>query len=264
LHNSPVIPLILENESSLGGILGGKNVGTPFPFRNPVSLLERSKVEKYSQAKALEIGAVSDGLATIDESTLPGKRDKAILLILLQTGRRVAEIASLTWGNVEIARKKQVVTLHFPRTKGDKFMSDTLPDDISAVFLTCVEAWYGKDYALTLDNHAPLWVILAEHHTIKQRNELENEIYVSDYGKPLQYQGIAGIVKHYLGTTKVHRTRHTFAKLMLQSGASVKELQGHLGHANVATTDIYAEVLTQAENPYADSIAALLLGKKPS
>jgi integrase len=141
-------------------------------------------------------------------------------------------------------------------------MRDTLPADVSKILLSWREAWYGKDYALTLDNNAPLWVILAEHHTVKQKDELENAIYVSDYGKPLHYQGIAGIVKRYLGTTKVHRTRHTFSKLYLQSGGSVKELQGRLGHANVATTDIYAGVLTQAENPYADSIAALLLGKK--
>ncbi len=214
-----------------------------FPFSNPISLVERSKVQPYGKAKPLDAQTVNQGLATIDTTTTQGIRDKALLAVLLQTGRRVSEVTNLTWGSVEIARTSGVITLHFERTKGGDVMKDTLPRPISQLLMQWLQRWYGKALG-SLAPDAPLWVNVAPYH--------------EDYGKPLKYQGVAGIAKHCLGTSKVHRTRHTFSKNMLKVGATVKDVQLRLGHKNIATTQIYTEQITNDVNPFADQLTALL------
>jgi integrase/recombinase XerC len=214
-----------------------------FPFSNPISLVERSKVQPYGKAKPLDAHTVNQGLSTLDTTTMQGARDKALLAVLLQTGRRVSEVTNLTWSSVEIAGGSSVVTLHFERTKGGDVMKDTLPRPVSQLLLQWLQRWYGGSL-LSLPPDAPLWVNVAPYH--------------EDYGKPLKYQGVAGMVKHCLGTSKVHRTRHTFSKNMLKVGATVKDVQLRLGHKNIATTQIYTEQITSDENPFADQLTALL------
>lgn len=214
-----------------------------FPFSNPISLVERSKVQPYGKARPLDAHTVNQGLAAIDTTTMQGIRDKALLAVLLQTGRRVSEVTNLTWSNVEIAGGSGVVTLHFARTKGGDGMKDTLPRPVSQLLLQWLQRWYGGSL-LSLAPDTPLWVNVAPYH--------------EDYGKPLKYQGVAGIVKHCLGTSKVHRTRHTFSKNMLKVGATVKDVQLRLGHKNIATTQIYTEQITNDVNPFADQLTALL------
>jgi site-specific recombinase XerD len=214
-----------------------------FPFSNPISLVERSKVRPYGKSKPLDQHAVNQGLATPDTTTMQGARDKALLAVLLQTGRRVSEVTDLTWENVEIAGASGLVTLHFEHTKGGDVMKDTLPRPVSQLLLRWLQLWYKQALAALVPT-TPLWVNVAPYH--------------QDYGKPLKYQGVAGIVKHYLGTSKVHRTRHTFSRNMLKMGATVKDVQQRLGHKNIATTQIYTEQITSDENPFADQLTALL------
>src|SRR5579864_4919100 len=77
-----------------------------------------------------------------------------------------------------------------------------------------------------LDAEAPLWINLAND---------------THYGQPLGYQGIAGVCKKYLGTSKVHITRHTFALLLQELGAKLTDIQRLLGHKNAAVTSLYLE-----------------------
>lgn len=49
----------------------------------------------------------------------------------------------------------------------------------------------------------------------------------------------AGILKH----VNCHRFRHSFATRLLESGYDIRTIQDLLGHADVATTEIYTHVL---------------------
>jgi integrase len=85
-----------------------------------------------------------------------------------------------------------------------------------------------------------------------------NVYHHSHYGEALGYHGVVGVCQHYLGTSKVHTTRHTFVVLMERAGAKLTDIQQRLGHKNAATTGIYLQQLRRERNPYGEKLAALL------
>ena len=77
MHNSPVVPLVLENERSLAGILGAKNVGTP-------------TIPALAAGQWLELTNISLMLVGQDASGNP-VRLAGILTITVNVNREVAE-----------------------------------------------------------------------------------------------------------------------------------------------------------------------------
>ena len=76
----------------------------------------------------------------------------------------------------------------------------------------------------------------------------KDKLFISRTGKPLDRIEIWRIVKKYAlrsGMPKkltVHTLRHCFATHMLSGGADLRSLQEMLGHADIATTQIYTHV----------------------
>lgn len=210
---------------------------------NPITGMERAKVEAYASAQPLHASAATEALGKIDRNTLVGKRDYALLAILLQTGRRLNEVVSLQLKNLVSQDGK--VTLEFEHCKGGKIMYDTLPLSVSYALIHWIKAYYGESMALgNKADMRPVWVVLIANEKI--------------YGHPLGAQSVADICKKHLGTSKVHTTRHTWAKSMEDVGAPVSDIQRRLGHESLATTGRYLQSLKRADNPYADKLAAHL------
>ena len=210
---------------------------------NPLSakLIKRRKVQAYKGVHALEPEDIVQRLQQIDRSQLLGKRDYALLAVLLQTGRRLSEITALRWQHVQLRGRKIVLT--FEHCKGDKTMVDALPVSISKALLEWLHACYGTSLA-SLGNQTPLWVCLTPYNRKQQ-------------GKPLGIQAVQLICEKYL-QTHTHVTRHTFTRNMIKAGATLPEIQARLGHESLATTGIYARELTSEENPHADQLARLI------
>jgi integrase/recombinase XerD len=215
------------------------------PFANPIKIIERSPVEAYASAVALEEDDVREALRQIDTTTLLGKRDAALLQILFNTGRRASEVQHLTWGNMRIGRTG-TVTLFFAHMKGGKSVSTPLDARVSALLLDYLHSYYGERLT-RLDASAPLWVNMSEIP-----NDLQQE------GAALGYQAIRKICQKHLGVTKVHITRHTFSHLMKEAGATIEERQEQLLHSSVATTQIYDKRLSRGKNKYAGTLATKL------
>jgi integrase len=210
-----------------------------FLDENPIELLDREKVQEYASAQALDVEDVSLALQGIDQSTLKGARDYAILSVLLYTGRRAQEVATLQWQHVSIHHGKACLT--FEHAKGDEVLQDDLPAPVTRALLRWVHKWYGAQLG-TLAPDAPLWVSLAHDQS---------------HGQALGYQSINALCKQHLGVSKVHATRHTAAHSMEQVGLTVSEIQARLGHKSLATTGRYLASLRRAENRKADELAAL-------
>src|SRR5205807_2011893 len=68
---------------------------------NPIERVERRRVQAYAGAKALTSEHVKQALTSIDRSTPAGARDYALLMVYLQTGRRLSEVANLELGDLE-------------------------------------------------------------------------------------------------------------------------------------------------------------------
>lgn len=207
---------------------------------NPLNMVGREKIEAYQGIHWLEPEEAESALRKIDRSTDLGKRDYALLVVLLNTGRRLKEVASLEWRHVRF--KGQRITLTFEHCKRDKTMIDTLNVTNSIALLTWLHTYYGSEMSV-LGKRAPLWVTLSR--TCEQA------------GQPLRIQGIQQVCRKYLEAhTRI--TRHTFSQLMILAGATLPELQARLGYESLATTGIYARALSSDENPHADKIAKML------
>lgn len=161
-----------------------------------------------------------------DLHTLSGLRDRAILELLFSTGLRVSELCSLSQEDVDLSRDEFSV-----RGKGDKvrvvFLSDTARDAIRAYlkerkdFDDAMFIQYGKNAKRSDEKNIDLRLTPRSVQRIIKR-----------------YATISGI------TRKVtpHKLRHCFATDLLSNGADLRSVQALLGHANIATTQIYTHV----------------------
>lgn len=161
-----------------------------------------------------------------DTNTIVGLRDKAILELLFSTGLRVSELTNLSQEDVDLSRDEFSV-----RGKGDKvrvvFLSDTARDAVRAYlkvrrdFDDAMFVQYGKN---------------AKAEQVKNKDLRLTPRSVQRIMK--KYATLAGI------TRKVtpHVIRHSFATDLLSNGADIRSVQALLGHANIATTQIYTHV----------------------
>jgi site-specific recombinase XerD len=160
-----------------------------------------------------------------ETDTLQGLRDKAMLELLFSTGLRVSELASLS-RDLDIDAEEFSV-----RGKGEK---------VRVVFISDKAREAVKNY-------------------LKKRNDLEDAMFVNIVGDAkktaptrLTTRSIERIVKRYAikaGISKKvtpHVIRHSFATDLLSNGADLRSVQMLLGHANIATTQIYTHVTDKA------------------
>jgi integrase/recombinase XerD len=202
---------------------------------NPIERVERRVIRKYNAAHFLESSTVKEGLAAIDRSTLEGKRDYALLAVALQTGRRVSELAGLRYGHIQ--KRGNTCTVTWMRCKGNKQMTDELPERTTKAIYEYLHAHYGSALG-TLRADAPMWVSYSPH----------NE------GEAIGIRTISRISEKYLGTSKVHALRHTWAVTMHNRGAKLSVIGRGLGHSNLKTTSDYLEEQLAYANPYARAL----------
>jgi site-specific recombinase XerD len=153
-------------------------------------------------------------------------RDKTLLLFLYNTGARAQEVADLRVGDLELG-ERALVRLH---GKGDKWR-------------TC-----------------PLWRqtadLLVELLALDGGASNDAPVFVSTTGESLTRFGIYKIVRRHAGhlddartdrTVSPHIFRHTAAVHLLEAGVEINVIRGWLGHADLTTTNRYAEINTTAK-----------------
>lgn len=204
--------------------------------RNPIATVSRRKGDTKESALPLDTEEVKLRLQAIDKKTPQGLRDYVLLSLLFATGRRVSELANLRYGDIHFSGNKVLVT--FKRCKGNKTMKDELPAKLTQTLKRYLQTIYNTDDLTTLAQDAAIWISFS----------LQNK------GKAISTQTIADICESYLGTSKVHATRHTFALMMEEQGAKLSDIGARLGHNNLKTTSDYMTRLHSHTNAYAQSI----------
>ena len=161
-------------------------------------------------------------LAAPDPATPRGLRDRAILETFYATGLRVSELAALT-----------LDSLHFDAEyircvgKGDK--ERVVP--IGGRAIAAVQVW--------LERGRPAYAA---------RGAAGRAVFLSRLGRPLTRNGLWRHIRAYARKAGIrkelspHTLRHSFASHLLANGASLRVIQEMLGHADIATTQIYTHV----------------------
>ena len=166
--------------------------------------------------------AVEKLLAAPDAATPLGIRDRAALETLYATGCRVSEVAHLRARDLDLkAGIARCVG------KGDKERIVPLGSKARAAI------------AVYLERVRPI--------LIRRHPETES-VFASKSGRPLSRVGLWHIVKTHAraaalkGEVSPHTLRHSFATHLLAGGADLRAVQEMLGHASIATTQIYTRV----------------------
>lgn len=153
-----------------------------------------------------------------DVSSLRGLRDKAILETLFSTGLRVSELCSLP-------REIDLRADDFPiRGKGDK---------VRVVFIS-------PDAKDAIKNY------------LNRRKDMHDALFVTEQGSPINPRAVQRIIRFYATKAGIgkkvtpHVVRHMFATDLLGNGADLRSVQMLLGHANIATTQIYTHITDKA------------------
>jgi len=165
----------------------------------------------------------SSAKASEGKDELISLRDTAILELLFSTGLRVSELCGLNQ-DLDLSRDEFSV-----RGKGEK---------VRVVFLSASAKKAVGEY-------------------LKKRGDMSEALFVS-YGKGGMGKGkdlpritprsVERMVKQYAikaGITRKvtpHVIRHSFATDLLENGADLRSVQALLGHANIATTQVYTHV----------------------
>lgn len=197
--------------------------------KRDIKALDSAKIELARVARPqvtfLTTEEVSRLTAAADTSNPIGLRDRALIELLFSGGLRVSELVGLNRDHINLERREFTV-----RGKGQKdrpiFISQRAAD------------WLSRYLDTRKDSGKPLFI-----HYSGSKDELENGMYTRLTARSVQrlvarYARAAGITK----TVTPHTLRHSFATDLLQNGADLRSVQGLLGHANVATTQIYTHV----------------------
>jgi integrase/recombinase XerD len=169
--------------------------------------------------KALDDDQIVALLAGCDDRTATGRRDLAILTVLLRLGLRVGEVAALRLDDIDWRRGEITV-----RGKGNRCDRLPLPADV------------GQRIVEYLQNGRPT---TTQDRAVFLRAQAPHRALTSTAVSTLVE--VAGR-RAGLGLIGAHRLRHTAATAMLRSGGSLTEIGQALRHARPLTTAIYAKV----------------------
>ena len=185
---------------------------------NPCDALERPRTVQ-AVARGLSAAEVRRLLAVVPD-TVAGRRDRALLLTFVLTGRRRAEVIGLTAGDISVEGE---TAFYSYRGKGGKRGRRELPRPAYEALCATL-----RDAGLSLadmESGGSLWQAAAGVRGISSS---------TFYARFRRYLRAAGLAQ-----TGLHILRHTAAKLRRDAGASIEAVSSFIDHSSLAVTSVY-------------------------
>ena len=192
------------------------------------------KVKAYTKE---EVKKISEYLQS-KSGTYRSEYDKTLMRFLFYTGCRISEALALNWTDINFDEKTITINKTLSQTKHGYKVSSTKTDTSTAtisiddITLSFLKKWQlnQKEFMLHIGLTNPEMIFcgiykqIVTHHAIYVRLQTITEK--------------AGVP--FLG---IHVTRHTHASLLLDAGASLKDVQDRLRHASIKITmDTYGHL----------------------
>jgi integrase/recombinase XerD len=200
-----------------------KTVPVPKFEQAPIEPLTKEEVEALLKACDLCNEAKTVDRRKYVMRRWSGKRDQAIIMMLLDTGLRASELSALKIGDVDLKTGKALV--RHGRAGGAK-------------------GGKGRTVFLGKAARRTLWRYLTER---EDGEDPDAPLFLVKYDRPLNKNALRLLIVHLgqkAGVKKCHphRFRHTFAITYLRAGGDLFTLQALLGHSTLDMVQHYARV----------------------
>jgi integrase/recombinase XerD len=191
---------------------------------DPTALIEAPKVARRHPG-VLGEDAMARLLAVPPDGPR-GIRDRAMLELAYASGLRVSELVGVPLADVNLRAG-------FVRVTGKGRKTRLVPLGDAA--------------------RAGIQRYLDEVRSVWAKDPREPALFLTHHGKAMTRQGFWKLLKGYAraagvrlpgGTVSPHKLRHSFATHLLERGADLRAVQVMLGHADIATTQLYTHVST--------------------
>lgn len=183
----------------------------------------------------LDRATVRQMLGAVDRSTLVGKRDYAVIMLMLGLGLRRGEVLRLRLCDYRSEARQLFVR------RGKSGRSDRLPVP-SEVVAALDEYLRARPKPSSASD--PLFLT-----TLRPILGIGRNCVWSAVSRALRSSGLTP------GSGSPHRLRHTFAQHLLDNGAPLEAIRELLGHRLPSTTAIYAKVSLKALREVAENDA---------
>ena len=188
--------------------------------RDPTENLEAPRRAR-ALPRTLSREVVAALVESPDVSAPRGVRDRAVLELLYATGMRASECLGLTLDDV----------------------------NLSAGYVVCTGKG-RKQRLVPVGAEAAQWVsrYLRDVRPLSTRVRDSGRLFVNPRGGRLSRQSLWTLVRRAAARAGLrqrispHVLRHSFASHLLEGGADLRSIQAMLGHADIATTQIYTHV----------------------
>ncbi len=186
---------------------------------DPAELLKAPKIERKLPV-ILTTEEVNCLLQQPDGDTPKGLRDRAMLELLYATGIRVSELISLKISDVNLKME----------------------------YLTCADGHRERIVPFGHVAHEALARYLEQGRPLLVGEDAQEWLFTNCAGQSMSRQGFWKLVKAYGKKAGIeaeitpHMLRHSFAAHMVSNGADLKAVQELLGHSDISTTQVYAQM----------------------
>lgn len=180
----------------------------------------------------LTVEQIRDLLGNIDVSTLQGKRDYALLNLMVRTGLRTVEIIRADVGDIGQQSGEAVLWIH---GKG----RDSKDEFVLLIQATLKPLYEYLQLRGRANNNDPLFVSMSDRN--------RNQRLTTRTIRRIVKERLRGV---HLDSDRIsaHSLRHTFATLALISGAQLLQVREAMRHNSIETTMIYAHSLDRVSN----------------
>lgn len=181
--------------------------------------LKAPKIEK----KIPEIMTTDEVIRLLEQpkgSSLKEIRDKAMLELLYATGIRVTELITLKVSDV----------------------------NLQMGFIICHDANKERVIPFGMEAKNALIKYLDKTREAMLDNPDSDVLFANCSGQPMSRQGFWKLIKYYAKKANIqaditpHTLRHSFAAHLVENGADLRSVQEMLGHSDISTTQIYANM----------------------
>lgn len=226
-------------------------------FRNPILFKELSLIFPKKDKGYYTVLSVSEAqrlLGQPDRKTEIGRRDYAILVIMLVYGLRANEIAGLRHKHLEHDRVKGQQKVWITDRKGRFQNRPKTAIILNGKALQSFDTWIGivKGYGIKITGELPIFLPF-----IYDRVDRKLVIRRDRLPEALSVKSVENIVKRYLKKAKIerdgevlsaHALRHTAFTVLAQEGVPIQDIQKLAGHQDINTTMIYVHSAQSYDN----------------